>query len=239
MADNLETTTAPGNPRELHLKMQLQGRVTSIDLYGAFVDIGVGQDALVHISKIRKGPINRVEEALSVGDEVTVYVDKIDPRAGRVSLTMIKPLDVSWGDIQAGNVYHGTITRLEAYGLFVEIGAERPGMVHISELAEQHIRHPSELYAVGDHIDVRVVNCDRKKRRIDLALASTGSEAEPDEADVEGMESFTAMEFAMRKAMDSSDSDYYARRRAFRQGRQKQNDVQDDILSRTLRHRRS
>ena len=80
-----ETASTPEQPSSIHdlrPKMKLTGRVTRTDLYGAFVNIGVGRDALVHISKIQKGAVNRVEDVLAVGDEVTVYVDRVDRNSG-------------------------------------------------------------------------------------------------------------------------------------------------------------
>ena len=105
--ENAPSKEQPTSIHDLRPKMQLAGRVTRIDLYGAFVDIGIGQDALIHISNIRRGRVNRVDEVLSEGDEVNVYVSKIDAASGRVSLTMIKPLDVTWSDLRKGSVYSG------------------------------------------------------------------------------------------------------------------------------------
>ncbi|MBN1314916.1 MAG: 30S ribosomal protein S1 [Anaerolineales bacterium] len=240
MADEMETTTNPTSINELELKMMLTGRVSRIDLYGAFVDIGVGIDGLVHISKIKKGSINRVEEALTVGDEVTVYIDRLDVASNRISLTMIKPLDVTWNEVQVGKVFSGKITRLEPYGAFIDIGAERPGLAHISEMGDQFIRHPNELYAVGDHVDVKVINFDKKKRRIDFSLVvDSQQESAEEEANIEE-ESLTAMELAMRKAFDETDNDAFElRKRTSRRGSRKNRKYQDDILSRTLRNRNS
>lgn len=241
MADELEVTTNPASINDLELKMELKGRVSRIDLYGAFVDIGIGIDGLIHISRIKKGPINRVEEVLSVGEEVTVYVEKLDKPTNRISLTMIKPLDVTWNEIKVGQVYSGKITRLEPYGAFIDIGAERPGLAHISEMGDQFIRHPNELYAVGDHVDVKVINYDRKKRRIDFSLVTESQqETTEDESNIDE-EPLTAMELAMRKAFDETDNDVFSvkhksSRRTSRRSRKYQ---QDDILSRTLRNRNS
>ena len=238
MVEVTEDTPNPTSIHDLTPKMKLTGKVTRLDLYGAFVDIGVGRDALVHISKIRKGAINRVDEVLSVGENVTVYVDKIDLSTNRISLSMIKPLAVNWSELGVGQVYHGKITRLEPYGVFVDIGAERPGLVHISEMGDEFIRHPNELYAIGDHIDVRVINYDRKKRRIDLALSQEDPDTQLDDENED--ETLTAMELAMRRALKESDNHIYPTgKRPTRRGHKRNQRVQNDILSRTLRNRRS
>jgi ribosomal protein S1 len=240
MAEEIEITTDPTSINELELKMKLTGRVSRIDLYGAFVDIGVGIDGLVHISKIKKGSINRVEEELTVDDEVTVFVDRLDVDNNRISLTMIKPLDVTWNEIQVGKKFSGKITRLEPYGAFIDIGAERPGLAHISEMGDQFIRHPNELYAVGDHVDVKVINFDKKKRRIDFSLVIDSQQDGVEEDSIIEEEPLTAMELAMRKAFDETENDtFHLRKRSSRRGSRKKRKYQEDILSRTLRNRNS
>jgi ribosomal protein S1 len=239
MAEETEMTAPPSSIHDLRPKMKLTGHVTKVDLYGAFVDIGIGRDALVHISKMKRGAVNRVEEILSVGDEVTVYIDRIDPDAGRVSLTMIKPLDVTWNDLKPGQVYTGTITRLEPYGAFVDIGAERAGMVHVSEMGDDLGGRPNEVFSLGQELEVKVVNFDRRKRRIDLSLSIHASIEEiGDEA---GEELPTEMEMALRKALEGSDIDFAPPKTRGRRprSRRRRRHVQDDLLNRTLQNRKS
>jgi len=248
MADDLVNDSAsperPSSIHDLRSKMKLAGRVTRTDLYGAFVDIGVGRDALVHISKIQKGAVNRVEDVLSVGDEISVYVDQVDKDSGRVSLTMIKPLDVTWRDLAPGQVFDGTVTRVEQYGIFVDIGAERPGLVHVSEMGEGYVSHPNDIYKVDDQVTVRVLDSDRKKRRIDLAMAQAETEATNPPAEVyEDTPPPTAMETALREAFKEADEAFPLARRG-KPGRREQSrstrrKVQDDLLARTLRTRKS
>lgn len=237
----IEDTVAPESPATIHdlrPKMMLTGRVTKIDLYGAFVDIGIGRDALIHISRLKRGPVNRVDEVLSEGDEVTVWVSRVDSQSGRVSLTMIKPLDVTWNDLKKGNVYTGRITRLEQYGAFVEIGAERPGLIHVSEMGDE-LRRPNELFSLDQEVSVSILDFDRRKKRIDLALAReetgqvSGSEAEDEEPPA------TAMEVALRRALEETDTPIALRPRKGRRSRGRSRRTQDDILSRTLRSRQS
>lgn len=223
---------------DLRPNMMLNGRVTKTDLYGAFVDIGIGRDALIHISRIRRGPVNRVDEVLSEGDEVTVWIAKVDSQSGRVSLTMIKPLDVPWSNLRKGDVYSGRVTRLEQYGAFVEIGAERPGLIHVSEMGEERIR-PSELFSLEQEVAVRILDFDRRKKRIDLGLAR-----EDEAADAEGEEeaeepAATAMEMALRRAMEDTEEPITFRAKKGQGSRGRVRPTQDEILSRTLRNRKS
>ena len=121
-----EVETPPVTPTsigELEPKMKLQGVVKRLELYGAFIDVGVGVDGLIHISKLGTEHVNRVADVLTEGNEVTVWVDKVDPSRNQLMLTMIEPLAVDWKDLKDGQVYTGTVTRLENFGAFVNIGA--------------------------------------------------------------------------------------------------------------------
>ena len=229
---------SPASIHDLRPKMMLKGRVTKIDLYGAFVDIGIGRDALIHISRLKRGPVNRVDEVLSEGDEVIVWVSRVDSGSGRVSLTMIKPLDVTWGDLKKGDVYTGRVTRLEQYGAFVEIGAERPGLIHVSEMGDEGHR-PSDLFSVDQEVTVSILDFDRRRKRIDLTLATEkigeagAGEAEEDEPPA------TAMEVALRRALEETDAPIAFKPKKSRRSRNRGRRAQDDILSRTLRSRKS
>ncbi len=83
---------------------------------------------------------------------------------------MIKPLELEWREIEADMVIKGKVTRLEKFGAFVDIGAERPGLVHISEMTHDYIKDPSEVVKVGDEIEVKVLSVNRQKRQIKLSM---------------------------------------------------------------------
>lgn len=161
---------APSSIADLKPKMKLTGKVKRIELYGAFIDLGFDATALVHISKLGNEQVNRVSDVLNEGDEVTVWVEKVDPERGQVMLTMVAPLAVDWSDLEVGGAYKGTVTRLENFGAFVNIGAEREGLVHISELSHDYVKQPSDVVKVGDEVEVKVLGFNRRKRRIDLSM---------------------------------------------------------------------
>lgn len=172
-ADTTEEVTAEAAPTsiaDLTPKMQLKGTVKRLELYGAFIDLGIDATGLVHISKIGGEQVNRVSDALNEGEEVTVWVEKIDPERQQVMLTMIPPLAVDWTELKTDQIYEGKVTRLETFGAFVGIGAEREGLVHISELSHNYVKHPSEVVNVGDEVQVKVLGFNRRKRRIDLSM---------------------------------------------------------------------
>ncbi len=156
-------------------KAKFTGKVVKIGLAGALVDIGVGKPALLHISQIispDKTPIKRVEDVLKDGQEVEVWVKKVAKKEGdeRVEVTMLQPLALEWKDIKAGMNIKGNVVRLEKFGAFVEIGAERPGLVHISEMAYGYIQQPSDVVKEGDEIEAQIIDFDRKKKQIKLSM---------------------------------------------------------------------
>lgn len=236
----------PTSINDLKPKMQLKGTVSRLELYGAFIDLGIGPNALIHISQLGKEHVNRVADVLNVGDEVSVWVDKVDPQREQIMVTMIPPLDVEWNELDKGQVHSGSVKRLESFGAFIDIGAEREGLVHISELSHNYVKHPSEVLTVGDEVQVQVLGFSKRKRRIDLSIKnllakpeSAASEATPAEVH-EFEEEFeeempTAMEFALRQAMgDSMPARKKQGGKKKRKRGKKNRDQQEDILSRTL-----
>ncbi len=195
---------APTSIDDIHPKMELKGIVKKIDLYGALVDIGIGRLGLLHISQLSHDHVKNVSDVLHEGQEITVWVQDVDRQKGRIGLTMIKPPALDWKEIAVNNVYRGTVVRLEKFGAFVDIGAERPGLVHVSELASGYVSSPSDVVSEGDEIEVKVINVDRRKKQIDLsvrALEQAATRAADDEED-EALP--TAMELALRQALESS-----------------------------------
>ena len=238
-SDSLETKRQ--SILDLQPKMKLSGTVQRLELYGAFIDIGYGVSAILHISKLDRR-VNRISDALAVGDEITVWVDSIDPQRDQVTVSMIEPLAVEWRDLKKDQVYTGTVTRLEKFGAFVDIGAEKEGLVHISELSHDYIKHPSEAVKNGETIQVVVLGFNKRKRRIDLSrkamLGIQEAEEEVEEPESDKVEEVpTSMEIAMRRAMhdspdDQSDSEADTKASA---GEPTKRGEQEDILSRTLK----
>ncbi len=202
--------TKPTSIQDLNPKDKLTGKVVKILLAGIVVDIGLEVPGVVHISRIRKEPVNRIEDVIEIGQTVDVWVRQVFPDRKRVELTMIEPLKLEWREITPGMVVNGQVTRLEKYGAFVEIGAERPGLVHISELTHGYIDSPSDVVHVGDEVEVKVLSVNRRRKQIKLSMkalteppqkavkASQMEDNEPQEPVP------TAMEAALREAMERS-----------------------------------
>jgi ribosomal protein S1 len=228
----------PTTVNDLKMGMELRGKVKKIELYGAFVDVGVGQDALLHISQLGKANVKNVEDVVKEGDEVTVYVLKVDRPTGRVALSLTKPPDINLDELKEGMIVNGTVVRVENYGVFLDIGAERPGMVHVSELASGYVSSPSDVVKVGDQVQARIMKINRKKRQIDMSVKAAEApvvieEDTPDEAVP------TAMELALRRAMAGGGADEIEEapraKNAKRDKRSKYSQEQEELLARTLR----
>lgn len=167
---------------EVMLKEQFKGKVVRTSLAGAVIDIGRDTPAVLHISQIlptNEGEsVKRVEDVLQIGQEIDVWVKKV--KGDRVELTMVKPLGLEWREIKKDMTVKGTVVRLEKFGVFVEIGGERPGLVHISEMAHGYVRQPSDVVKEGDEIEAMVLEVNRRKKQIKLSMKALQPEPEPE-----------------------------------------------------------
>lgn len=227
----------PASINDLQPKMRLQGTVRKIELYGAVVDLGLERPGLIHISQMGDRRVDKVSDVLHVGDKVTVWVTSVDPSSGRVGLSLSRPADVEWRDLSEGQTYVGRVVRIERYGLFVDIGAERPGLLHVHEMGRHFVRHPSEMFHEGDQVEVRILQVDRRKKRIDLSMEDRTDTSAVEEEDEEPVA--TLMETAFRRAQEERQRERRAARSQRRESRRRAESELDEIFSRTLeRHGR-
>lgn len=240
----------------LEPKAQLTGKIVKTTLAGALVDVGQPLPGVLHISQLQKEPVNKVEDVVREGQSVVVWVRKI--RKDRIELTMIRPLQYEWKELQPDMVVKGKVVRLETYGAFVDIGAERPGMIHISELARGYVKAAQDVVKEGDEVEAKVLTVDYKKRQIRLSLKALQPEiiepekpqheakhggkrgksepqAEPDvEAEEPPEPALTAMQLAWQSAQERAKS----RGKTSRARRVKSNSAErEEILNRTLEKR--
>lgn len=169
--EEAETTRA-----DLELGAALEGTVTRLVPFGAFVDIG-GVEGLVHISQISFQRVGDPSEVLKEGQEVRVKVMEIQNlgqgRSERISLSIkalaSDPWPTSAGELTPGTDVEGKVTRLVDFGVFVELLPGIEGLIHISELANRRIIHPREVLNEEETINVRILDVDLDRRRISLS----------------------------------------------------------------------
>ncbi len=156
--------------------------VVTLQPYGAFVDIG-GMQGLVHISEVCHGHIEHPNEVLKEGESVRVKVLRVEadpkkPDRLRVGLSIKALLGDPWqeaaGKLSEGTEVEGTVVRLQPFGAFVQVAPGVDGLVHISELADRRIEHPSEVVEAGQKVTVTVLKLDLGAKRISLSLRAQG-----------------------------------------------------------------
>ena len=155
--------------------MRLKGKVSSIVDFGAFVDLG-GIDGLVHISELSWNHVNHPSEVVKVGQEIEVLVLDVDTKRERISLGYKQTTEDPWRTLvkryPVGAIVEGTVTKLVPFGAFVDLGDGIEGLVHISEMARQHVDAPAQVAHVGDKVQVKVMEIDLNRRRISLSMKS-------------------------------------------------------------------
>ncbi len=207
-----EELMTPETIEDLKPKMKVAGKVIKTSLAGAIVDVGVGVPGVIHISKIQKGSVSRVSDVLKAGQEVEVWIQRVDPENKKIELTMLEPVGVDWTEIKPDMELVGKVTRIEKYGVFVDIEAERPGLVHISEMAHGYVRTPTDIVQKGDQVNVKVLKVNRRKKQIKLSMKALEEPPQEsfvveDDEDEKKEETPTAFEAAIRKAMDAQSGD--------------------------------
>jgi len=159
----------------LQAGLELEGKVTKITDFGAFVNVG-GIEGMVHISEISRARINHPSEVLKPGQTVKVKVlkvtpDKADRKKIALSMKALEPDPWEKGFVfQEGDIISGKVSRLAEFGAFVEVAPGIDGLVHISEISYDRISHPGAVLHEGDAVEVLVREIDREKRRISLSI---------------------------------------------------------------------
>ena len=237
---------------EIKIKERYTGTVLKTTLQGALVNIGSEKPAFIHISQAVKDgnpktQINSIEEVLEKGQKLDFWVKRI--RKDRIELTMKEPLGLEWREIKPGMTVEGQVIRLETFGAFVEIGAERPGLIHISELSHSYVRTPSEVVHEGDEVEAQVLEINRRKKQIKLSLKALQELPEPPKPEKPSKEKkqepeeepaepdLTAMEIALRSAMEKTDNSLGDTSQKKARKAKKSSTEQEDILSRTLENK--
>lgn len=159
----------------------LSGTVTRLADFGAFVDLG-GIEGLVHVSELAFRRLEHPSEAVSVGDTVIVKLKSLEQtdKGLRISLSVKDALEDPWeGGVDAfieGQRVAGTVVRVEPFGAFVELAPGLEGLVHVSELAWEHVKRTSDIVSVGDKVQVEIQSVDKERRRISLSMKAVAGD---------------------------------------------------------------
>jgi small subunit ribosomal protein S1 len=153
----------------------VHGTVTSLRDFGAFVDLG-GADGLIHVSELAWRQVCHPKEVLQVGDEIKVYVLRLDYERKRIGLSLkrLQPDPWSWVELTytEGQLVSGIVTGVKEFGAFVTLDIGVDGLIHVSELADPPPEHPRAIVQRGDELVVRILRIEPTRRRIGLSLKS-------------------------------------------------------------------
>jgi small subunit ribosomal protein S1 len=151
----------------------VEGKISNIVDFGAFVDLD-GIDGLIHISELSWSHVNHPSEVVAIGDDVRIKVLDIDRDRQRISLGLKQTQEDPWQRVvsthRPGDVLEGSVTKVVAFGAFVEILPGVEGLVHISELADHHVESPSEVVEPGTTLNVKILEIDEERRRLSLSI---------------------------------------------------------------------
>jgi small subunit ribosomal protein S1 len=160
----------------------VEGKISNIVDFGAFVDLD-GIDGLIHISELSWSHVNHPSEVVAIGDTVRIKVLDIDRDRQRISLGLKQTQEDPWQRVisthRSGDVLEGTVTKVVAFGAFVEILPGVEGLVHISELADHHVESPSEVVEPGTVLNVKILEIDEERRRLSLSIKRVEGENMP------------------------------------------------------------
>lgn len=244
--------------RMLYVGQQVTGVVRRTTDFGAFVDIGVGRDGLIHVSELSTRRVGKVSDVLQDGQEITVWIKKLDRERNRISLTLLAPGTKTIRDLHNGDVVEGTVTRILPYGAFIDIGVGRDALLHVREMSDGFVAKPEDVVQVGEKLEARIIEVSRRRQRIDLSLKGLRPEPEPepqpapafapaarsepapeeeegshplDEAEV-----LSPMELAFKRAMEAEGFplDVSDKKQGRRRKHAKTRSIQDEIIARTL-----
>jgi small subunit ribosomal protein S1 len=169
----------------------VQGRVSSLRDFGAFIDLG-GADGLVHVSELAWRRVHHPSEILSVGMEVKAYVLQLDREGKRIGLSLKRLQPNPWAEIeekhQLGDLVEGTVSRVVSFGAFVELENGVEALLHISQMGNPPPQRPEDVVQPGQHVVARIISLEPQRQRIGLSLkglteAGEGSAHMPDDFD--------------------------------------------------------
>src|ERR1051325_2034986 len=195
---------------------QVKGVVRNMTAYGAFIALEVGTDGMIHVSDLswtRK--INHPSEMFKKGDEVEAVVIDIDKVNQRISLGIKQLADDPWKTIdekyKIGDLVKGKVTKLASFGAFVQLQDDIDGLVHISQLSEDHVAKVKDVLKVGQEVEARVIKVDKVERRIGLSIKAANYSEEQLRKEVESFDTLRPGEdmVGLEKAFAAAEQEEY------------------------------
>ena len=157
------------------------GEVKSLTSYGAFVDLG-GIDGMIHVTELAWKKVKHPSEIVNVGDMVEVYIKDFDKEKKRISLGYKKDCDNPWTifttKYAVDDVVTVKIVSFATYGAFAEIIPGVDGLIHISQIANQHVEKIADVLKLGEEVDAKIIAIDTDKKRVSLSMRALLSENE-------------------------------------------------------------
>ena len=195
---------------------QVKGTIRNMTAYGAFVELEEGIDGMIHVSDLswtRK--INHPSEMFKKGDEVEAVVIDIDKVNQRISLGIKQLADDPWKTIdekyKIGDLVQGKVTKLASFGAFVQLQDDIDGLVHISQLSEDHVAKVKDVLKVGQEVESRVIKVDKIERRIGLSIKAANYSEEQLRKEVESFDTLRPGEdmVGLEKAFAAAEQEEY------------------------------
>ncbi len=209
---------------DLRVNMKVpNARVVALESFGAFVDIDGPKHGLIPFNLMPKGQRPKVGDVLEA-----VWVIEVSEDKRRIGLTMIEPPALPWESVHRGEIFKGTVTRVERKGAFIDIGAEREGLIRSSSFGSGFV-NVSDFVTVGEQISVKVIKVDAPKKQIDLSMEGL----DPDDFMLSSgpEEELSPMAAALQKATRGRRGSWTDAAKGGKKGRES-----DEILARTMQH---
>lgn len=166
----------------------MKGEVKRLEKFGAFIDIG-GLDGLAHVSQLSWKRVKHPSEVVSIGDQVDVEILSVDKEKNRLSLKVLNVQDNPWDNISAyhnvNDVVEGTVVRVADFGAFVALESGVEGLVHVSEISNEHIKHPKDALQAGQKVEVRILDIKPADQRMSLSIKAVNDDSAAVEQAVE------------------------------------------------------
>ena len=194
---------------------RVKGKIRNMTAYGAFVELDEGIDGMIHVSDLswtRK--VNHPSEVFKKGDEVEAEVIDIDKTNQRISLGIKQLSDDPWKNIdqkyKIGDLVKGKVTKLASFGAFVQLANDIDGLVHISQLSEDHVAKVKDVLKVGQEVEARVIKVDKVERRIGLSIKAANYSEEELRKESEAFDTLKPGEdmVGLEKAFAAAEEDY-------------------------------